>query len=412
MIEEFVTDRKTLLRLRSGPLGAHIDGFAHSLSKQGYARYTAKQKIGVVGALSVWMRRRHLGAKDLDEQRTQEFVAYRRKRGRVHRSDVAALGSLLRYLREDGVIPRCECKAKRCALERILDGYAQYLVQERGLSQATLANYIPSTRSFLSQRFGAAAVHLGRLRVPDISQFILRRARQVGVLRVQLEVTALRSFFRFLCQRGQISRNLADAVPSISNRGAATVPKYLEPHEVEALLESCDLSNAIGRRDHAILLLLARLGLRAGEVVHLVLEDIDWQTGELIVRGKSARHGRLPIPHDVGQALAGYLRQDRPCCPSRRVFLRARAPYGEIASSATICDIVRNALSRAGLTPRFKGSHLLRHSLATHMLGKGSSLAEIGEVLRHQLPSSTEIYAKVNLVALRALAQPWKGGTP
>jgi len=328
MIERFFSEPKTLLRLRSGALAAHIDGFAHQLWERGYERSTAEHKIRVVGALSVWLHRCHLGGEDVDEQRICEFTQYRRRRGCLHRSDAPALSGLLEYLREGKVIPRPVSKVKDSAIDRILSGYAQYLVQERGLSQATLTNYLPIARSFLSKRFGKAAVRLDMLRPPDISQFILRRARKGGVRRVQLEVTALRSFFRFLYQGGQISRNLADAVPSVSSRGATHVPKYLEPQEVEVLLESCDPDSATGRRDHAILLLLARLGLRAGEVVHLVLEDIDWQTGELIVRGKSARHGRLPIPHDVGQALAAYLRQDRPCCPSRRVFLRAKAPYG------------------------------------------------------------------------------------
>ena len=413
MIERFFSDPKTILRFRSGPLGTHIDGFARQLSERGYARLTTKYKVGLVAAFGAWCQRRHLDDKDLNEQRSREFLRYRSRRVLVRNDDSRTLGDLLKYLRDGNVIPcpafTANCSANCSAIDRILSGYAQYLVQERGLSQSTLDNYLPIVRRFLCACFGQRAIHLDKLRPPDVSRFILRQTRQMVVSRVQMEVTALRSFFRFLYQRGEIARNLADAVPSVSNRHAAVVPKYLESQEVEALLKSCDLDSPIGRRDYAILLLLARLGLRAGEVVHLVLDDIDWQTGELIVRGKSARHGRLPIPHDVGEAVASYLRQDRPCCSSRRVFLCMKAPVQGIASSATICDVVRNALKRAGLNPDFKGSHLLRHSLATHMLRKGSSLAEIGEILRHQLPSSTEIYAKVDLVALRALAQPWKG---
>jgi len=412
MIEQFFSDPRTILRFRSCALGTHIDGFAHWLSEQGYTRLTAKYKVGLVGAFGTWCQRCRLDDKGLSEERLRKFLRYRSRRVRIRSDDSRTLGDFLKYLRERNVIPSPAFKVSCSAVDQILSGYTQYLVQERGLSQSTLDNYGRVVRCLLSEYIGEETIQLDRLRPPDISRFILRRTRQSSVRRVQLEVSALRSFFRFLYQRGETTRNLGNAIPSISNWHAAVVPKYIEPEEVEALLSSCDLGSRIGRRDHAILLLLARLGLRAGEVVHLVLDDIDWQTGELIVRGKSARHGRLPIPHDVGKALANYLYQDRPRCSSRRVFICTKAPHRGIATSATVCDVVRNALKRAGLNPSFKGSHLLRHSLATHLLRKGSTLAEIGEILRHQSPSSTEIYAKVDIVALRALAQAWKGGTP
>jgi integrase len=155
------------------------------------------------------------------------------------------------------------------------------------------------------------------------------------------------------------------------------------------------------------LLLLARLGLRAAEVVHMTLEDIDWDAGELVIRGKARREDRLPLPIDVGRALAGYLRHGRPRCGSRRVFIRVKAPHQGFSSSVAVCDVVRRALSRASLNPPFKGAHLLRHSLATRMLRSGASMTEIGQVLRHRLANTTEIYAKVDVVALRALAEPW-----
>ena len=182
------------------------------------------------------------------------------------------------------------------------------------------------------------------------------------------------------------------------------------PEQVERLLKTCNRATPAGRRDYAVLLLLARLGLRAGEVVHMEFDDLDWESGELMVRGKSVRQDRLPIPKDVGAALAAYICDGRPRCSSRRVFLRLKAPQQGFTSSVAICDIVRRALVRAGLHPGRKGSHLLRHSLATTMLRGGASLAEIGEILRHQLPSTTEIYAKVDVASLRALALPWQGG--
>ena len=199
-------------------------------------------------------------------------------------------------------------------------------------------------------------------------------------------------------------------VPTVANWDLSELPKFLKPEEVESLLQSCDKSSLIGKRDYAVLLLLARLGLRSGEVVHMVLEDIDWEAGELIIRGKSARQDRLPLLQDVGEALATYLCHGRPHCSSRRVFIRQLAPHKGFSSSTAIGDIIRRAFARAGLQRMHKGAHLLRHSLATQMLNQGVSLNEIGEILRHQQPHTTEIYAKVNWGALRALAQPWPGG--
>jgi integrase/recombinase XerD len=184
----------------------------------------------------------------------------------------------------------------------------------------------------------------------------------------------------------------------------------LEKEEVEKVLLSCDRRRKVGKRDYAILLLLARLGLRAGEVVRLTLDDLDWHSGELLVRGKGARVDRLPLLRDVGQALADYLQKGRPECSSRRVFIQCKAPYEGFAKAGSVSCLVRAALERAQLCPQNRGAHLLRHSLATGMLRNGASLAQIGQVLRHQLPQTTEIYAKVDLDALRKLALPWLGG--
>lgn len=199
-------------------------------------------------------------------------------------------------------------------------------------------------------------------------------------------------------------------VPTVSNWRLTGLPKSLEPQQIERLLKSCDQNTKVGQRDYTILLLLARLGLRAGEIVAMTLDDINWDVGELIIRGKGPRKDRLPIPRDVGEALAAYLQYCRPACPTRRIFIRARAPYQGFSSSVAICNIVQRALLRANINTYHKGAHLLRHSLATHMLCKGASLAEIGDILRHQLPNTTQIYTKVDIVSLRSLAQPWPGG--
>jgi len=228
--------------------------------------------------------------------------------------------------------------------------------------------------------------------------------------RAQVMTTAFRSFFRFLFQKGELQADLAASVPTVANWQLSTVPKYLTPKEVERVLKACDRRTAIGRRNYAILLLLARLGLRAGEVIALQLDDLNWRAGEILVRGKGLLHDRIPLPPDVGQALASYLRRDRPACGTRRVFICTKAPRRGFAHPSTLSTIVRRALARADLRPPLKGAHLLRHSLATSMLRSGATMSEIAEILRHRARNTTEIYAKVDFQSLQSLAHPWPMG--
>jgi site-specific recombinase XerD len=219
----------------------------------------------------------------------------------------------------------------------------------------------------------------------------------------------LRVFYRFLAMRGHISAPLADTVPTVSAPKLAHLPRYLEARDVEKVLKACDQRTKLGKRDHAILLFLARLGLRASEVARLSLEDIDWSSGEVCIHGKGQRLDRLPLPKDVGAALASYLKIRANATTTRRVFLRSKAPYEGLVAE-TVGSVVARALTRAQVSAPHRGSHLLRHSLATRMLRKGVSMAQISQVLRHQSPATTAIYAKVDLDALRLLAQPWPGG--
>jgi site-specific recombinase XerD len=324
------------------------------------------------------------------------------------------LGDLLEVLRQEAVAPRPRRDSDETQLQRLEREFGQYLTVERGLSQASLRNRLPFVRSFLEHRFRASAIVMGEVRAPDVTHFLLRKLHTIGPNRAKLLVGALRSFFRFLQWRGDIAIDLASFVPKVADWRLSDLPKSLPVDEVERLIGSCRRETITGQRDYTLLLLLARLGLRAGEVVALTLDDIDWEAGELMVRGKGGRQDRLPIPQDVGQAMVTYLRQGRPRdCSTRRFFVRRRAPCRGFASSAAVCTIVKRALERADIASPRKGAHLLRHSLATEMLRKGASLAEIGEILRHQSVDTTAIYAKVDLAALRALALPWpSGGDP
>ena len=393
-------------RLRAGSLGDHIVTFATLLADRGYATSTTKELLRLVADLGHWLERRQRRAEDLDERGIVQFLQHRRRRGRMPRSNGGTLRVLLGLLRDAGVV-RPLAPAALSPIDRIEHAFVQYLVQERGVGAAARANYVPVARRLLSRRFGKGPVKLRTLCPEDVTQFVLREVRTLSPARAKLTMTALRSFLRWLHQRGDTPTDLGGVVPRVADWRLATLPKSIPSEQVERLLEACDRESVVGQRDHAILLMLARLGLRAGEVVAMELDDLDWETGELVVRGKGGRRDRLPLPRDVGAAVAAYLHRGRPTCSTRRVFVRARAPLRGFANSIAICTIVERALTRAGLDPPRKGAHLLRHTLACTMLRGGASLAEIGEILRHRSPDTTALYAKVDVTALRALAPAW-----
>jgi site-specific recombinase XerD len=294
--------------------------------------------------------------------------------------------------------------------EQCLQAYERYLREERVLAEATIVNYVPVIDQFLQDCFGTGPVKLSSLQAKDVVQFVQRQARRLHLKRAKLLTTALRSFLQYARYRGEIRLDLATAVPTVANWSMPSIPRGIAPDQVRQLLSQIDRSTAVGRRDYAILLLLARLGLRSGEVTYLELEDIDWTAGCLSVHGKSGRRTQLPMPKDVGDAIVAYLRDGRPYSSSRRVFLRARAPIRGFLSPCAVGSIVRHAILRAGIEAPTTGAHQFRHGLATQMLRQGASLAQIGELLGHRSPETTRIYTKVDLDALRTLAMPWPGG--
>ena len=408
MTDEFFSSRAALARLHAGPLGPHMDPFASLLSQRGYARVTIRRQLRVVAQLSHWLQEQGLGVDKLDAERLSRFEEQASGRREVLRRARAVLPILLEHLREIGVVAPTKPSPPSSALDCALDAFSQYLARQRSLAQATITRYCRTIRDFLGERFGSGPIEPAELSAADVRRFVLRRAQAGGGASAR---KALRSFLRGLRLRGEIDTDLAAAVPALATR-PARLPESLEPEQTRHLLASCDLSSAQGLRDYAILLLLARLGLRAGEIVALRLSDLHWSTGELTVRGKGMRCDRLPMLQDIGEALVAYLRQGRPQCSSPQVFLRLQAPYRGLAQATSVGSIVRRALQRAGLEPRHKGAHLLRHTLATEMLRRGASLRQIAQILRHRSIETTEIYARVDLDALRDLAQPWPGSRP
>jgi integrase/recombinase XerD len=399
-----------LSRAPEGPLVSHIRPFARSLSKQGYSLYSIHQHVWLAACFSRWLKQQGVALRSITSDHPPRYLRYRARHARPRRDDAAALRHLLDFLRCEGVIPAEKMSCPLTPAERCMQGYEHHLRETRGLASATITNYVPFIRSFLEDRFGDGPVNLAHLCASDVVRFVQRQAPRLRQKRAKLLTTALRSFLQYARYLGKAKLDLAAAVPAVANWSMTSIPRAIAAEQVRQLLASIDRCTAIGSRDFAILLLLARLGLRSGEVTFLELDDIDWNGGKLSVRGKSGLRSDLPLPKEVGKAIAAYLRYGRPQSTSRRVFLRAKAPIRGFRGPCGIGSMVRHRLLRAGLDAPTYGAHQFRHGLATELLRQGASLGEIGELLGHRSPETTKIYAKVDLDALRTLALPWPGG--
>jgi site-specific recombinase XerD len=295
-------------------------------------------------------------------------------------------------------------------IQECVEEYKDYLLRQRGISERSLPNYLSYVEQFLSDRFDEGTPKCEEITAQDATEFVRVHTSRLSSGRAKLVVTALRSFFRYLLHQDRITVDLSRCVLPVALWSRSTLPKFLPPGTVQHLLRQQDRKTPIGRRNYAILLVLARLGLRAGEVVRLNLEDLDWEQGIVRICRKPGRWTVLPLPEDVGAVIAHYLHVDRPHCSSRRVFVRHNAPLRGFADTITVSSIVRRALIRAGIDSARTGAHLLRHTLAVDLLRNGASLNEIGDVLGHRSPNTTAVYAKVDLAALRTVALPWPGG--
>lgn len=392
-----------------GPLAPYALGYGSWLAARGYSRWTVAHRLWQLDLLSRWLEREQFEPAELTLERVEDFVAARSAAGYSTWLSVRSTALPLEYLREVGVVVNLPAPAEaNDPLEPLLAEYRQYLFVERGLTDDTvLVRYGPDARLFLESTVGGDGLGVERLTAAHVSRFLVRECPRRSYARATDLVVAVRSLLRWLHIVGLIGAPLEWAVPGVADLRSRSLPHGLDSAAVRRLLASCDRRRTVGRRDYAILLLLLRLGLRAGEVAAITLDDIDWRAGELVVRnGKGARQERLPLPADAGEAIVSYLRR-RPRIESRALFVRVAAPAGPIRGSA-VCGVVRTACKRAGLPS--VGSHALRHTTATEMLRAGASLAEIGLVLRHRDQKTTAQYAKVDRKTLRKLARPWPEG--
>ncbi len=388
----------------AGPLAPYAPGFGRELCGCGFTDLSTAEQLRLMSHLSRWMAREGLDA--LGGEQIAAYCAARKADGYVARLTPGSLGRLLAFLQAQGVMLAAPAaRPPAGAEEELLGRYRAYLVEERSLVPAVVSQYLKAAALFMDDYPGAVTGQRA-LDAAAVSAFCARELPRRGRGSAADLASALRSLLRFLHVEGVVGTPLAQAVPAVANRKGCGLPRALPPATVARLLASCDRRTRLGRRDYAMLMLLARLGLRAGEVASMSLDDIAWRVGELTVHGKGGRDDRLPLPCDVGAALAAHLRS-RPRVTTRAVFLRATAPTGAITSAA-VTWAVYSACDRSGV-PR-AGAHRLRHTLATQMLAAGASLTEVGQVLRHARVATTAIYAKVDHRALDALVLPWPGG--
>jgi integrase/recombinase XerD len=379
----------------AGPLAGYGAAFGAHLSRSGYMPRSAGDLMRAMAGVSRWLEDRGLTAGELTPVLAADLQA-----------DVRHAGPVLRFLREAGVVPAASVAGAGPA-EAVLAQFRGWLAAERGLSAATVGCYAKQARKFLAFLGEPLDAALRELDAGQVTSFMVGYCRGRNPESAKALVTAVRALLRFLHVTGHVPVPLAAAVPAVAGWRLASLPRGLDAVLVSRLLASCDRDTVTGRRDLAVLTMLARLGLRGAEVAALELADVDWRGGEVAIRGKGSRIERLPLPADVGEAVAAYLMAGRPRCGAPAVFCTVRAPCRRL-SPAAIRQIMAQACRRAGL-PR-AGAHRLRHSLATEMLRAGASLPEVGQVLRHRSQLSTSVYAKVDENALRVLARPWPGG--
>jgi integrase/recombinase XerD len=397
-----------------GPLQLLVRGFLFELIELGYGWTTQMHRLRLMAELSAWMSAEGIEPAQLTVSSIGEFLAPFRAHGPKREwFSLASERQLVDYLRRLGLVPEPVVPVVTDPVELLVVKFVEYLARERGLAldSNSVYEYKRAARLFLSGHLDPDGGGLERLTAGDVTAFVLAECRHRSVRMSRALVTSLRGLLRFLFLEGLISGDLSGAVPGVASWRCGSLPKALPVEHVVRLLAGRDRSTPVGRRDFAILAMLSRLGLRACEVARLQLSDIDWRAGELIVRGKQDRHERLPLPVDVGDAIADYLCHGRPGRRGSHLFLKARAPFGPLTGGdGAIGMLVRAACERAGLEP--VGVHRLRHTVATEVLRAGAPLEEVASLLRHRRHATTVVYAKVDWRRLRELARPWPGSVP
>ncbi len=412
VVAEYLSRSRLFRRLKSGPHSQLVELYAARLVKDGLVHHGAWRCLNLVGGLLSWIASGRWKLADLDERMVERYLRHRAGNQSIQPGDRAALKRLLSVMRDTGTIAPAALPPIT-PLEQIFGEFGEYLRRERGLAPKSIVRHLPVINRFLREVCPAGVGDLSRINQNDVIRYIECHARDWSAESGKAMCWSLRAFLRYLHHRGLNPLALAGCVPSIRRWKLANLPTYLSTTQVQRTLDGCDRTTGLGRRDYAILMMLAKLGMRADEVATLTLDDIDWRSGEMLIRAKGRQRARMPIPPDVGAAVVTYLRKGRPTSSCRRLFLRDPAPRVGFASGCAITMIAKSALERAGIRGcAHQGAHIFRHTLATELLRSGATLSEIGQLLRHESHDTTRIYAKVDIDALRTLSLPWPGRVP
>jgi site-specific recombinase XerD len=412
MLDQTFVRKGVIARLRRSPLGSHLDHFATSLHHTGYAPSSIQRFLCAAEQFAHWLHGHGYSVYEMDEDLVRAYRSgLTRHRGGNLPKAAQGLGHLVRFLQQRGVTHLRQDRLSISPLEQCLSIYDAHLEHVAGLAPSTRQGYRHLVRCFLTDCFGTEPLDWSALTATQITAFVSREAARRRNTGRKQPAVALRSFLRFLVFRGDIRPGLEAAAPSPPQWKYASLPSRLTPEDVERVLAVYHDDRAISVRNRAILFCLARLGLRAQDVVSLCFDDIDWADGRLALRpGKTHRARHVPLPHDVGQAIVAYVHNGRPQSASRQVFVHSRAPFRSLTRAA-VGAIVRQAFTRAGiLVPPGSASHIFRHTVASQMVNHGASFKDVADVLGHQSIETTGIYAKLDLEALAAVALPWGGG--
>ena len=400
----------SLKKVPEGPLVHYIDTFASLLVEQGYCRQHIGNKLRMVARFSSWLNTHKIPISAVTQKHIVQFSHENDQQKAGKTGQFSTLRDLMVFLQQSGAVRNEPVPVNRTHVQQVVYLFGRHLIEDKGLSNKTVIQYSPFIECFLTACFDSNPITLSSLTGKSVIDFIQYEAARLSVVRAKVATNALRAFLRFGVYLGDINADLIESVPMVASWAMTGIPRAISQQHIQAVLASCNRHSAIGRRDYAILMLLAYLGLRSGEVVALTLDSIDWECGSIRIDGKCSQTTNLPLPVEVGQAIADYLKHGRPDCHVRALFLRTLAPIRGLGSQTTIATIVCAAITRAGVHTPTRGAHQFRHAVATDMLRKGASLTEIGCLLRHKHPKTTNIYAKVDLDALRSLSLAWPGG--
>jgi len=412
VLDQFFKLPVQISRYSEGPSGALLIEFAKYLSESGYSRSQGSRHLRAAAHLMFWVDKQDIPISDAEDGMLDQFANHLRE-CQCPSFTAMAPDRLMRGARAFVAYQREHHATSAIGLAPnptdLWEQFCQWMQAQRGTSKRTLDDYRNYLRTFLD----AIHTNLDQVDASYLRKFILERGQRIGISRAKATTSALRMFIRFLIAQGKCPSDLDASIPSLAYWRLSSLPRYLQPEEVERVISSPQLDTPVGKRDRAILILLSRLGLRAGDVLNLRLADIDWYAATICVRGKNKRQTQLPLTQEVGDAIVNYLQHGRPRTDSDHIFIRSLAPFRRFRDTRAISDVAKLAMRRAGINfPVWGAAHVLRHSVATSMLRQGSSLQDIAVILRHQSITSTQIYAKVDIIALGEIAQPWPEVSP